>query len=281
MIFSRAVRAVRICRTWSRCPAGAAWRVAAACSDLRGEWYRRLTLTCSFIGARSSALTEAYSSDSGNPHLARVRVVGAEWRSVVAMVPRRTRRYEDLPPSARRAVVTLALLRAALTVAVLVTVYYLVPLNGLLDSEAAAGLLAGLATFTAIITWQIREIARSENPRLRAIQTLATGLPLLLLIFALTYVVLARNQPGSFSEPLNRTGALYFTVTVFSTVGFGDITARSEPARVIVMTQMLVDLVVVGVIAKLIFGAVQVSVQRRTTSALTASDTAGARSDPE
>lgn len=201
--------------------------------------------------------------------------MGAGWRTVVTMVPRRVRRYEDLPPSARRRLVTLALLRAALTVTVLVAVYYLVPLNRVLDSEATAGLLAGLAAFTAVIAWQIREIARSGNPRLRAIQTLAAGLPLLLLTFALTYTVLARNQPGSFSEPVNRTDALYFTVTVFSTVGFGDITARSEPARVIVMTQMLVDLVVVSVIVKLVVGAVRVSVQRRATSAPRAPDTAG------
>ncbi|MGH4025497.1 MAG: potassium channel family protein [Pseudonocardiaceae bacterium] len=197
------------------------------------------------------------------------------------MVPRQPRRYEDLPLSARRRVVASALLRATLTVTVLVAVYYLVPLNRLLDSEAALGLLAGLVAFSAIITWQIKEITRSENPRLRAIQTLALGLPLLLLIFAMTYVVLARNQPGSFTEPLSRTDSLYFSVTVFSTVGFGDIAARSEPARVIVTTQMLVDLVVVGVIAKLIFGAVQISVQRRTTSAPSASDAAGPPSASE
>jgi voltage-gated potassium channel len=197
------------------------------------------------------------------------------------MVPRRARRYEDLSPSARRAVVALALLRAALTVTVLVAVYYLIPLNRLLDSEATIGLLTGLVAFTAIIAWQLREIASSENPRLRAIQTLAVGLPLLLLIFAVTYVILAGNQPGSFSEPLNRTDALYFSVTVFSTVGFGDIVARSGPARVVVLTQMLVDLVVVGVIAKLILGAVQVSVQRRATDTRSASDTAEPQSGPE
>ncbi|HEX2300451.1 MAG TPA: potassium channel family protein [Pseudonocardiaceae bacterium] len=90
----------------------------------------------------------------------------------------------------------------------------------------------------------------------------------------MTYVVLAGNQPGSFTEPLSRTDSLYFSVTVFSTVGFGDIAARSAPARVIVMTQMLVDLVVVGVIAKLIFGAVRISVQRRTNAARSADDAA-------
>lgn len=164
------------------------------------------------------------------------------------------------------------MLRSGLTVTVLVAVYYLIPVNLLLDAEAAAGLLAGLVVFAAVIAWQTRAITRSETPRLRALQALSVGLPLLLLIFALAYVVLARNQVASFTEPLNRTDALYFTVTVFATVGFGDIAPKSGAARVIVTTQMLVDLAVVGVIAKLIVGAVKVSVRRH---APTAPDSSG------
>ena len=52
-------------------------------------------------------------------------------------------------------------------------------------------------------------------------------------------------------------------MTVFATVGFGDIAPVSELARVLVTIQMLVGLVAVGVIAKLVLGAVQVAVARR------------------
>ena len=44
-------------------------------------------------------------------------------------------------------------------------------------------------------------------------------------------VVLAGTDPGSFTEPLTRTDSLYFVVTVFATVGFGDITPLSLSAR--------------------------------------------------
>ena len=54
---------------------------------------------------------------------------------------------------------------------------------------------------------------------------------------------------------MTRTTALYFTVTVFSTVGFGDITPHTDLARLVTTTQMLADLVVVAVVVRLILGA--------------------------
>jgi hypothetical protein len=50
---------------------------------------------------------------------------------------------------------------------------------------------------------------------------------------------------------------------VFSTVGFGDITARTDLARTLVTIQMLFNLVVVGLIAKVILGAVNVGQKKR------------------
>jgi hypothetical protein len=50
---------------------------------------------------------------------------------------------------------------------------------------------------------------------------------------------------------------MYFTVTVFTTVGFGDITATSQLARALVTVQMLLDLIVIGLVIRVFFGAVQ------------------------
>ena len=72
-----------------------------------------------------------------------------------------------------------------------------------------------------------------------------------------------RTSAANFSQPLTRTDALYFTVTVFSTVGFGDITPKSEAARVVVIVQMLGDLALLGAGARVLLGAVQRGLQRR------------------
>ena len=42
---------------------------------------------------------------------------------------------------------------------------------------------------------------------------------------------------------------------MFATVGFGDITPANRPAQLLVSLQMLLDLVVLGVVVKVIFGA--------------------------
>ena len=59
-----------------------------------------------------------------------------------------------------------------------------------------------------------------------------------------------RVSAASFTQPLTRTDALYFSVTVFTTVRFGDITAKSETARVVLIVQMLGDLALLGVGAR-------------------------------
>ena len=65
-------------------------------------------------------------------------------------------------------------------------------------------------------------------------------------------MTLSHADSSHFSEPLNHTGALYFAVTVFSTVGFGDITPKGDLARAVVSMQMILDLVVIGAVVKLL-----------------------------
>ena len=103
----------------------------------------------------------------------------------------------------------------------------------------------------------VRSILASQFPGVRAVEALAGSVPLLLLLFASTYVVMERPSAGEFSEPLSHTDALYFTVTVFSTVGFGDITPKEEPARLVVTGQMIADAVILALAIKVIVGAVR------------------------
>jgi voltage-gated potassium channel len=146
-------------------------------------------------------------------------------------------------------------LRVIGSIAVLVTVYYQLPLQTSSTAIAITILLIGLVLLIALIAWQVRSILASSFPGVRAVEALATSVPLFLLLFASSYAVMARLSAANFSEPLDRTNALYFTVTVFSTVGFGDITATSHTARLVVTGQMIADLVVIGIAIQAIVGA--------------------------
>ena len=147
-------------------------------------------------------------------------------------------------------------LRIVGTVAVLVVLYYLLPLDHSSTGTAVTILVIGLAVFIALVTLQTRAIIRSPFPGLRAIEALATSVPLFLLLFASTYVVMAKMSAGNFDARLTHTDGLYFTVTVFSTVGFGDITAKTQAARLVVTGQIIADLVILGLAIKIILGAV-------------------------
>jgi len=154
--------------------------------------------------------------------------------------------------------VTVATLRALLNASVLIALYYLLPMD-LGDSDASVfGKLAiGALVFVGLMTWQLREITQSDTPGLRALEGLFAVVPLFLLLFATTYYVMSQNDASNFTAPLTRTDALYFTVTIFSTVGFGDISPRAEGARLLVSAQMILDLVILGLGVRIILTAVQ------------------------
>ncbi len=167
-------------------------------------------------------------------------------------------------PTAERAWVHIVVsaLGAIVTAAVLLALYYLLPLNDLSGASAVSGLIVGIVVFVALISWQVWRILRSDHPGSRALEGLFVAVPLFILLFATAYYLMARAEPNAFTEALSRTDALYLTVTIFSTVGFGDISPQTETARLVVAVQMILDLIVLGVGIKVILGAVQRSRER-------------------
>ena len=172
-------------------------------------------------------------------------------------------RDQELPSGQRRRLIVWAVLRGVVVTTALVVLYYLLPLDRPWETGTALRLLAGLLVFAGVTVWQVRAIASSRYPRLRAAEALGLIVPLYLLLFASTYFVMERASAANLTEPLTRTDALYFSVTVFTTVGFGDIAAKSETARVVLIVQMLADLALLGAGARVLLGAVRRGQQRQ------------------
>jgi hypothetical protein len=147
------------------------------------------------------------------------------------------------------------LVRAVVSAVLLIALYYVVPIEHRAHQSVALRLSVALIFFSVVLTVEVRQIPKHTNPMLRAGVAMATIIPLFLVLFAWIYLTMSASSPAAFGGELNRTGALYFTVTVFSTVGFGDIAPKTDPARIVAMVQMLADLAVLAVVVRLILGA--------------------------
>ncbi|WP_164704402.1 potassium channel family protein [Blastococcus litoris] len=155
-----------------------------------------------------------------------------------------------------RHAVSRALWRSALTTTGVLLVYVLLPLDRQFTAGTVAALAAGVLGLGLLVAWQVRAILQSPHPALRAIEAVAASLTYFLLLFAGTYVVLSATDPAAFTEPLDRVDSVYFVVTVFATVGFGDVSPVSSPARLLVTVQMIGDLVLIGLVLRVFLSAV-------------------------
>jgi voltage-gated potassium channel len=170
-----------------------------------------------------------------------------------------------MPPSRRHAwkLGLVVLLRVTLSVSVLSAVYFLVPTKSSGHDSDVPWLILELCVFGVVVGIQVPAIVRATYPILRAVESLALLVPLYLLIFARIYMSNSLNDPSAFTLPLDHTTALYFTVTVFATVGFGDIVAQTDNMRLLVTLQMLLNLVLLGLVIRLLTSAARRGVARR------------------
>ena len=163
--------------------------------------------------------------------------------------------------------VILAVVRVTLSVSALFAAYFLVPARSDDGAPSWPWLVMLLCVFAVIVGVQVPAIVNAKNPILRAVETVAIVVPLYLLIFARIYLANSLGDPSAFTQPLDVVTALYFTVTVFATVGFGDIVAQTDSMRLLVTVQMLLNLIVFGVVIRLLVSAARRGVARRAEQA--------------
>jgi hypothetical protein len=141
--------------------------------------------------------------------------------------------------------------------------YFTLPFTSRLTANTVLLLTAGLLAVGVLLVWQVRAILTSPMPVARSLGTITVTLPLFLVVFSITYFLMSRATPSAFTEDLSRLDALYFTLVTFATVGFGDITPVSETARALVTVQIAGNLLIVGVVARIVVNAVNEGFARR------------------
>jgi hypothetical protein len=74
---------------------------------------------------------------------------------------------------------------------------------------------------------------------------------------------MSATNPANFNVPLDKVSALYFTMTILSTTGFGDITATSDAGMIAVMLQMVVGVTLLTSLARVLVAAARSGAKRR------------------
>lgn len=142
--------------------------------------------------------------------------------------------------------------------AISLVAYYLMPLEGRWAGFLVAILVAAAAIGLIPLTFRrVRQILVSDQPVSIALGAIATIVTFLVVSFAAVYYVLGTEMEGQMNGISTKTDSLYFTVTMLSTVGFGDITAVGQGARALVTANMLINLIALAFSVRVISWALQ------------------------
>ncbi|MEN9646470.1 MAG: hypothetical protein RL238_3139 [Actinomycetota bacterium] len=144
--------------------------------------------------------------------------------------------------------------RVVLVGALLSLIYLLTPLQ---TEFAWLGLLIGLVALVCIAPFAYKRaqaIGRSRFPVLAAAEAILLVAAMLIFGFSSVYLAVDRHA-GQFEGIETRIDAFYFTVTTLSTVGYGDIHATGQSARLLVTMQILFDLSLLAMSVRLLLGA--------------------------
>ncbi len=150
-------------------------------------------------------------------------------------------------------------------VAAMIAVYLLVPTPKDDDRpwSVLITIVVVLLVYSAAAVWALVRINQSPHPMRTGFVLLSVMITAMVVIFALTYLSLSASDPGNFNVPLTKVSALYFTMTILATVGFGDIVATSEAGQIAVMLQMVVGLTLLTALARVIVAAARSATQRK------------------
>jgi len=145
--------------------------------------------------------------------------------------------------------------RSLITAVLVVVLFAVLPADGAQSASSLVVLSAGLVLLVLLVGLRVRQILRDTRPRLRAAEGLALVVPLFVALFAWVYLLLSTAEPAAFSEPLTRIDAAYFTLSILSTVGFGDISAQNDLARLLVSAQIVLTFTLLAGVVRLILEA--------------------------
>lgn len=154
--------------------------------------------------------------------------------------------------------------RAALVLGATLLFYALIPVE---SASSTVWIVAvsclGLVLVIGVFFHQFGRIENADRPGATAIESLVLVVGLFLTLFALIYVTISASNADAFTQSLDKVGGIYFSVTILTTVGYGDIAPVTDATRILVTIQMLLDIALIGAAVKLLGMKAKAVQQRR------------------
>ena len=144
--------------------------------------------------------------------------------------------------------------RGTATFVAVLVLYFAVPLEA---TPSPARLVVGLVLTLSALGWVAMIITREARKELSGAaqglrgRHLALLLELALVLFALTYYLLAIHGTDQMVGIGTRLDALYFTASTMATVGYGDVHPVGQVARGVATAHLVFDVVVLALAARL------------------------------
>ncbi len=149
-------------------------------------------------------------------------------------------------------------LLTVLTIVVPLVVYFALPLDREFGELIAVLLVvSAAASLIPLSVRQAQMVLTSADPLFDAMRCIVSALVFLVVAFSSAYFVLAANFDNQVKGLDTKLDAIYFTITILATVGFGDISATGQTARAIVSGQMVVNFAVLAVALRVITWALK------------------------
>ena len=145
--------------------------------------------------------------------------------------------------------------RVCVVVILAAALFVIVPVRGNGFARDWQWLLVFIAAMSQVIAMAVWIIQHARYAVVRSMEALLVIIAIFLIFFARLYLSASARDPAAFTEPLDHVSAFYFTVSTFATVGYGDITPRTDAMRLAVTLQMLLNLILLSGVARLIFTA--------------------------
>jgi hypothetical protein len=168
------------------------------------------------------------------------------------------------------------------TIVLSTLVYFLIPsrVGGHLGNWAfVVAFTGGLVVVSGVILGQLRRYGRARSRTNASIAGLVLALYVSVLFFAKVYDSLAVSRPGALVGLGTKIDALYFSLAIASTTGFGDVHAVGQLARMVVIVQMAFNVGFLGValaaVRRIVIGGDGAALQ----AARSRADLTGATSD--